>query len=764
MHKKAILSFVVLGLILFRISSASVVSRIQVEGNRSVNQSLVVNMSGLVVGSELRPGLVQEAVRRIYTMSLFSDVQILGEETPQGVDLTIQVKEFPRVKEVQISGNSKIKKEELIEKTAISGGKVTTPVDVKVAVDAVKALYDEKGYLSARVESELINTDMPGEVILKLNIDEGRKVRISKIYIEGVQAFKPSKIAKQMKNKEDRWWRGGGFKAEQYDEDKEKIIEFYKREGYLDAQIVSDSIWYGPENKDLFIRIRLNEGERYQFGEVSWEGNQLFSSEKLDRTVKFKPGEVYSQEKYDETLGEVYSLYQEEGYLYVQVDDKTTTRGNVVNVSCSIAEGVPANVNYINIVGNTKTKDKVIRRELSIFPGQRFRRSLLMRSLRDVTYLDYFSNVEPDYEVLDNGDIDLAIKVEEKPTGQFTFGAGYSAVDKLVGNIGVGIPNLFGNGQQLKLNWDFGKTTHTVELSFTEPWFRDTPTSVGFDVYQVSRNWYDDYTEETAGFGLRLGRRLSWPDNYFRIYWRYRWEQIEYYDFSSDGLADTTSYIYLLSQVDWPRKSGTTSLTVVRDSRDVPQFATKGSVLSWSTEFGEKALGGDFSYQKHIFSASYYQGLLAKFVLGGSVKVGVLDGRDKNKAELYGERFTPGGTNSDGIIRGYSDGYLPSDNPDKTRTRGRSLLVYNVELQYPLVEQQMYVLAFADAGNTWLSGRQIRPFALEHKSENDLFRSMGVGVRLAIPGMGLVGFDFGYGFDYPDKGQWKPHFQFGTTF
>lgn len=764
MLRKAVFLFVLFGLFSCHASWGAVISGIQVEGNRSVDRSLMINMSGLAVGSELRPGLIQEAVRRIYAMNLFSDIEILGEDTSQGIELTITVKEFPRVKEVQISGNKKIKKEDLEKEINISTGKVTTPVDVKNAVDGIKSLYDEKGYLSARVESELINTELPGQVILKLQIDEGQKVKIKEIEVEGTQAFKPSKIRKQMKNKEDRWWRGGEFKPEQYQEDKEKIIEFYKKEGYLDAQIVSDSIWYGPQKKNLFIRIQLNEGEIFKFGQVSWSGNEVFDVEKLNQMIKFGEGDIYSQEKYDETLGNIYSLYQEDGYLYVQIQDRTTTRGNVVNIAYDIAEGVPANVNYVNIQGNTKTKDRVIRRELSIYPGQRFRRSLLMRSLRDVMYLDYFSNVEPDYEVLENGDIDLIIQVEEKPTGQFMFGAGYSARDKLVGNVGIGIPNLFGNGQHLKLNWDFGKTTHSVDLSFTEPWFRGTPTSVGFDIYQVNRDWYDDYTEENTGFSLRLGRRLRWPDNYFRVYWSYRWEKVRYYDFAEDALTDETSYIYLLSQVDWPRKTATSTFTVVRDSRDLPQFATRGSVLSWSTELGAEALGGDFSYNKHIFSASYYWSPLWKFVLVGKARAGVLDGRDKNKAELYAERFSPGGTDPDGMIRGYSDGYLPSDDPDRDRTRGRSVVTYNLELQYPLVEQQMYLLTFADAGNTWLSGRRVRPFALEHKSDRDLFRSLGLGVRLVIPGMGVVGFDFGYGFDYPSGGEWKPHFQFGTSF
>lgn len=769
MLTRAAVLFVLICLVLCQMSLGSVISGIQVEGNRSVDQSLIINMSGLLVGAELRPNLIQEAIRRIYAMNLFSDVLMEAEESEQGVGITITVKEFPRAGEVEISGNKKIKTEDVQEKMNISAGKVVTPVDVKAAVDGVKSFYDEKGYLSARIESELAGTHVPGEIILKLKIDEGKKVKIKKIYVEGAKAFKASKIRKQMKNKEDRWWRGGEFTPEQYEEDKDKIIEFYKKKGYLDAQILSDSIWYGPEKRNLFIRITLEEGQTYTFGQVSWEGNQLFPSEELDRLVKFKKGDTYSQEKYEETLGEIYSLYGEDGYLYTQVEDKTSTRGNVVNITYSITEGVPANVHYVNIEGNTKTKEKVIRRELSIFPGQRFRRSFLVRSLRDVMYLDYFSNVEPDYEVLENGDIDLTIKVEEKPTGQFMFGAGYSARDKLVGNIGIGIPNLFGNGQNLKLNWDFGKRRNSVDFSFTEPWFKDTPTSVGFDVYRINRKWTDAYAEEKTGVGLRLGRRLRWPDNYFRVYWRYRWEQVRYYDFSlitvTDPETGEASQVYHpLKDISWPRNTATTSFTVVRDSRDLPQFATKGSVVSWNTEVGAELLGGHFSYHKHIFDGSYFLEAFWNIVFIAHMRAGVLDGRDGDSGALFWERFAPGGTDPDGMIRGYSDGSIGPRDAQGFERRGRSLLVYNLEMQYPLVEQQMYLLAFADAGNAWLTGRQMRPFALEHKSDRDLFRSLGLGVRLVIPGMGVIGFDFGYGFDYPDQGEWKPHFQFGTSF
>ena len=286
----------------FRISSAAIVSGLEVRGNRSVDSSLIINMSGLAVGSEIRSNTVQDAIKRIYVMNLFSDIQIYGTETESGINLTISVKEYPRVRDVDISGNAKMKTAEIKEKLNITIGKVITPVDTKSAVDKIKSLYNEKGYLTAQIYSELIQTDYPGQVILKLEIDEGKKVKIKKIYVLGNKAVKASKVKKQMENKEDRWWRGGEFKPDKYDEDKEKIIDFYKKDGFLDALIISDSLWYDSTKKNLFIQIVLNEGERYRFGQVSWEGNKLFTTEKLNQMVKFKNKEIYSQKKYEETM------------------------------------------------------------------------------------------------------------------------------------------------------------------------------------------------------------------------------------------------------------------------------------------------------------------------------------------------------------------------------------------------------------------------------------------------------------------------------
>lgn len=774
-------------------SQKPLISEIDIEGNITVDRSLIINMSGLTRGMEIDTYLLQDVIKRIHNMGYFSDVQIKGEETIDGKKLIIVVREYPKLEEIQIKGNKKIKSEDIKEKLRVYEGQMISPSQIKEEVKNIKSLYEEKGYLLAIIESEVLGTEKEGEVILKFNIDEGKKVKIKKIEIEGNKVFSDGKIKKQMKNKQDSFFRSGSFNSEEYEKDKERVVQFYKKKGYLDADITSDSIWYSPSKKKMYIKLQIYEGDKYHFGEVSFSENVLFSFDELKDQLEFETGEVYNQEKFDKSLAGLHSIYMEEGYIYVRVLDNISTKGSRVDIRYQITEGAPARVHKIDIEGNTKTKEKVIRRELFIKPGQIFRRSLLMRSLRDVTYLNYFSNVIPDYRVLENGDIDLIIKVEEKPTGQVSFGAGYSERDKLIGTIGLGTPNLFGNGQQLQLNWDFGKRKNSIQLSFTEPWFRDTPTSVGFDIYNLNRRWYTDFTEGRRGLSFRLGRRLTWPDNYFTIFCRYRIEDVKYYDFQTyDG--NVVKEWRHLAEIKWPQRTSSFDFTIQRDSRDLPQFATSGSKVFWRAEFAGGILGGDWSYHKHIFEASKFIKTLWKFVLAIKGRVGIIDAYSldtkipyihttpellprghtleypfKEVIVPYSERFSPGGVDPDGVIRGYPDGTIGPMGPLGYRIRGRSVLVYNIEYQFPIVEQQIYALLLADLGNAWLTGRQIQPFAFKN-----LYKSLGFGVRLVVPGMGIIGFDMVYGFDYNslgepdvkerDHGEWRPHFNFGTTF
>jgi len=469
----------------------------------------------------------------------------------------------------------------------------------------------------------------------------------------------------------------------------------------------------------------------------------------------------------------------------------------------------------VNIVGNHKTKEKVIRREISMLPGKVFNQSLLIRSVRDCMALNYFESVVPTPLELPNGDVDLEFEVKEKRTGEIMAGAGYNSVDKLVGNVAMGIPNFRGEGQNLSFNIEFGARRNSFSLSFTEPWLMGRPTLLGTSLYTTNRIWFSDYTESRQGGSVRIGRRLRWPDNYFRLYASYLLERNRFHDFD-DGYIDQNSYksayyydaqngdsrydatldetihgVYPGSIVSYNEEwlaASRASFTLRRDSRNLPQFATDGSIFAYTFENTGGLLGGFWHYQKHSFEVAKFIPLFWKVSLAAKVQYGVVTSPSGDDHILVSDRFTPGGTDYDGIVRGYDGGTLTPDSlvqgtdtayfyydsnpligvdpPDDTlfnsyttRVRGKYMLVTNIELQIPIAEQQIYGLLFFDAGNSWLHRRDIKPLT-------GLYKGTGVGFRVIVPGIGTIGFDFAYALDnYRGSGKgWKPHFQIGSTF
>ena len=734
------------------------ISHVEVKGNKTVDVTLILGVADLSIGSTLTSTATQDAIKRIYGLGLFRDVTIEGDISGDNVALSLVVDEFPRLKEAIYYGNDKLDKKDLDEVLKVKVGQVVTSNLIQNSVNAMLEIYREKGFYLAEVEYELGEENDQGFVDITFNIKEKRKVRIDKVEFIGNEAFTDGKLRGRMSNKQKSFFRSGSFNKSKFPEDKEKVIEFYNKKGYVDAHIVHDTVILHDDQRNLTIQIEVEEGLRYRFGGASFAGQELFTEEQLSSKMKFDEGDVYNREKYEESVGELYSMYQEEGHIHVRIFDNLTTRDSTVDLAFEISEGVPAKINMINIEGNTKTKEKVIRRELFSAPGRTFRRSILMRSVRNVMVLNYFEKVEPDFKVLENGDVDLILRIAEKPTGQFNVGAGYSGQDKLVGTLGLGIPNFRGNGQNVSLNIEFGGRRNSFSIGFTEPWLLDTPTTFGVDVYNQNRRWYEDFTEGRRGFGVRLGRRLSWPDDYFRVYWRYRLEDVKYYDFSSNyaGVEDDPFSLRRYGE-RWLRTSSM-SITLVRDSRDLPQFATRGSVLSFQSEYSGGIIGGDWRYNKHIFQVSKFQRVLWKFVLALKARYGVIFAPKGEEYVPYAEKFSPGGTDPDGFIRGYDDGRVTPRTPSGAYLRGRSLTVYNAELQFPLVEQQVYGLLLADAGNSWTEPYDMRPF-----DPASLYGSYGFGFRLVVPGIGIIGFDIARGISTSDNG-WKPHFQIGTTF
>lgn len=789
--------------------SFNVVS-VEVKGNKAASTSLILSVAGIKPGDQLSSSTTQDAVRRLYGLQFFQDVAIEAEEVTGGIAITIKVRELPRLSGIEFDGNSRIKTKDLQEKLKIEPGAYLSPQLVFDKKNEIINLYGEKGFFLARATPRLTYSADSSEVVLKYDIEEGSKVKVENVVLTGNVRVPAKDIISKMRNRKRGFLKSSNFDKEKYPEDKDKIIEYLHKEGYVDAYLKSDSIAIDTARNRMTIFLDIHEGPRYYFGKTEWKGNEVFAERELQRVLKFKEGSVFNQEKYDESTYEVYYLYQEKGYLHIRLIDDLRTRDSVIDISFDIVEGLPSEVNLVKIIGNNKTKEKVIRREMKMRPGQIYRRSLMMRSIRDIMQLNYFAKVEPDIQPLATGDVDVIMKVEEKPTGQISAGAGYSAQDKFVGTFGLGIPNFRGMGQNLNFNIDIGSRVNSYSISFTEPWLFSTPTQLGADLYYTNRRWYEDYTEGRRGGSLRIGRRLRWPDNYFRVYARYRFEGDRYYDFS-DGYANNyrklrINYYFLPGGTvpydttasfgdiipgslldygeDWFNASSV-QLTLERDSRNLPEFATSGSILSYSFENTGKALGGYWEYQKHLFSGAKFIPVLGKLALAGKVTFGAIHAPGGDEKILEFDRFSPGGVGYLGTVRGYDDGSLTPDTGavstteyywltyvddttavlDTTTTRrvytanvrGKYLLVGNLELQFPIIENQLYLLAFYDIGNSWLKSGQIRM--------DDLYAGVGIGFRLSVPGIGTIGFDFGYPLD-DRRGQtrgWKPHFQVGTT-
>jgi outer membrane protein insertion porin family len=737
------------------------ITAIELSDSVGADSFLVLNSSGLIPGELLTADKLQEAIKRIYAIGLYADVVIKGEKAGNGVKIRIETKQYPRLAEIRYKGNKKVKTKNLKKQVNLTEGRIVSPGAIKNCVEAIKKLYEEKGYLLAQVESSIEpDKTNPGRVVVTLRIDEGQKVRIKNITFTGNAAFSDDKLRGKLGNKRKSFFRSGSFDSEKYNEDKKKIVDFYKERGYIDAVVTGDSIWYSNDLRWMYIRLRIKEGPLYYFGKFTWKGNSVLDDSKVASAFKVKEGQTYNEDKYQKSLSKLYELYQDEGYWYTRIEEHKSPRDVIMDVEFEISEGEPAYVKMINIAGNTKTKEKVIRRELKIKPDTIFKRSILTRSLRDVMILNFFKDVQPDLAVRDDNNIDLTLKIEEKETGTFSMGAGYSAQDKLVGTIGLGFPNFFGGGQTVSLDAEYGSARLTFNLSYYEPWFRDTPTSIGLNIYYQERVYTDWFTEGTRGGSIQVGRRLRWPDNYCRIYGGYRLEELKYYSWTSSYVADNVDNAYSVDKFSWPKISSVATISLERDSRDLAQFATKGSVYSWAGSLAGTVLGGSYNYWKQIYNIHYYYTPFWKFSFSAKGKWGLVAGIKHGDGDVpFSERFTPGGTDTDGLIRGYNDSEIGPRSASGGYLGGRSEVIYNAELTVPIAEQQFYVLLFADAGNAYLTGDGLR----DHMFSN-FYKSAGFGFRVVAPMIGIIGFDFGYPFNGDNRGKLKPHFQIGRGF
>ena len=844
-----------------RLVSKYKIRSIKVVGNEYFDESLLLSLSTLNIGDEVQiPGgdNFSKAIRKLMDQNYFSDVSIyITDLQDKEIDVEINVVERPRLSRFNFIGVKKTEKDELSGKTGLTPNRVITENMKITAIEGIKKFYAEKGFQDATVViKEQKDAARKNNLLLDFVVDRGPKVRINNINFGGnkIDETKLKKSLKEIHEKSrmtlyplndkpvivkttpytfDEYLQekgyltftktrkilnpylriklsGSKFNPKKYDEAKDNLLNYYNSLGFRDAVIEKDTVYHNAAG-NLNIDMQMREGKKYYFGNLTWRGNTKYSDSLLSSILNIKKGDIYNREILYNKLGktptaeggDVSGLYQDDGYLFFRIDPiETAVYNDTIDFEIRVMEGPQATIKTVRIAGNEKTKDFVIRREIRTIPGDKFSRTLLIRSQREIAQLNYFDQEKIKMDPIPNaedGTVDINYGVEEKSSDQLELSAGWGGYIGLTGTLGVTFnnfssKNLFnkkawdplpmGDGQKLSVRVQSnGKAFRSTNFTFTEPWFGGIKrNSLTFSVYNTkygqsydlltgmyNPNAADQRYISTTGATLTFARQLTWPDDYFSF---------------STGINFTryTLKNYAIDPYNLPNFSNgnvnnlNLRLALQRTSIDQPLFPRTGSTFLLSAQLTPpySAFDPNFSkksnpyelleYHKWRFNGEWYVPLgkpageehNKQFVMKFAAKFGFLGRYDQNLGISPFERFQLGdaGLSNQFALLGYDiiaqRGYPvyessnPKINPDQQSSRQKFTMFnkYAVELRYPLslaASSTIYALTFFEAANGWYSMKDYNPFNLR--------RSVGVGMRFYLPMFGLLGFDYGIGID-----------------
>ncbi len=733
------------------------VKSIEVIGNKTISIATILSKIKTRVGQDYLQGVVSDDLKRLYNTGYFSDIRVDRQLEDGAFKVSIFVEEKPIIEEITFSKTKYIKGKVLKKKIKSIVGKFLDNKDLKDDEKTILALYEKKGLTSAEIKAETFVDEATNKASIHFVVQEGQKIRISQINIFGNESFSDRKIRKVIKTKPKKFVISSGFlKEDELDEDMDRIVSFYEQQGYIDASVdyKVDTLGKG----DIEVDIQIKEGRRYSVGDVTVSGNQVISDKEVLRVMnEITPGGVFSREKLGVDVANIRTLYFDRGYIFARVSESTSLDSGTgkVGVRIEILEGDVAYVERVRIEGNTRTKDRVIRRELKMLPGDRFDGEQLRKSKERLTSMGYFEDVSFDIEDTGAPDRkDLVVQVKEAKTGTFSFGGGFSTVDRIVGFIEVeqrnfdimNWPTFTGGGQQLEVRAETGSSRSNYRLSFTEPWMFGHPISGGFDAFRSERDREDDtgyaYDEKRTGGVLRLGKRFS--DRYSGNV-SYKLEEVEIENFEAGVSAD------LLAEAGENLVS-TLGFGFTADGRNSFINPTKGWISRHDLDFAGSWLGGDKDFIRYQTSNSVFIPLKWKSVLEFRLRAGVVDAiSDSNKVPIF-ERFFAGGASS---IRGYDERDVgPLDTAVLDPIGGEAMLVGNIEYTIPVI-QYIKLAAFYDIGNVWAD---IKDFG------GGNFKSgVGLGLRVKTP-IGPINLDYGYPLDdVPTEADREGKFYFSVS-
>jgi outer membrane protein insertion porin family len=755
----------------YRIASISVL------GNKFYDSKTIVNYSNLKENMEIAipSDETRDAIKKLWSLGLFSNVALyVDKKFGKDVYLVIQVQELPRVEGIDITGNDKISKSDITDRIGLTNGEVVQDQKLKDIEYNLVKYYTDEGYSLAEVTvDKLISSN--NEAHIRIKIKEGHKLTVRDISFEGNSGLKSKDLKKAMDNTSEKvWWKfwdGATFDKAKFEEDKKSIINFCKEKGYRDAEITGEDLKLSKDKEDIFIKLKINEGIKYYINSIGFEGNKIYPDSVLMTRLDLKKGDVYNFKKLslnlygNETETDISALYYDNGYLNYSTDiDEKVVDKNKLDLKIKISENNQFKFGLVSFDGNDKTQDKVLRRELYTVPGDYFNRANVKRSMQQLNALNYFNpeKLNQDLTLENDSIVNIKYLVQERSSDQFNASVGYSGSFGMTGSLGLTFNNFDiahpfsgGAGQILNFSWQFGEagTYRTFSIGFQEPWFMNTPTSLGFNLFDTRTNYTYDI-RETGGMGS-IGRRFKFPDDYFRGDWSFKVQSTDV--INGGGYYQTGK-----------RDQFSIRQTITRSTVFDPMFPLTGTKIANSTELsGGPFLPGDIEFIKNIFMTETYTPLIRnqKLVLYTNFNFSFVNPIGSDRYLPPTELFYMGGNGlayNTIALRGYDDRNIGPKNSSLSPLGGKVAIKYGLELRYPISLDPfpIFALVFAEAGNIWADISKTDPF--------DLRRSIGFGTRLYLPAVGLVGFDFGYGFDRLIEDRVNPalvfHFQFGKGF
>tara|TARA_B100001996_G_scaffold381723_1_gene371756 strand:- start:3490 stop:6078 length:2589 start_codon:yes stop_codon:yes gene_type:complete len=819
------------------------IGEIKVSGNTSFSPITIVTFSGLREGDAISiPGeKLSNAIKKLWGSNLFSSVNVYKTKVEDGIiNLEIELYDLPELRELEVTGVKKRKIEEIIKENKLQTGVKVTENLITTTKNYLENKYKKKGFLNAKViikTEEILDSTKKSKVKMTLDIVKGNKIKINEIRFNGIEELKAKTLEKAMKDtkrrKFYRIFKRSKYVPDDFKEDLSRIVDKYKENGFRDARIISDTV-LNNDDQDIDVSISLIEGSKYTFGKIDYLGNSVYTDQQLNQILKIKEGDTYNgvelekriADRSDPDADDLSNLYQNNGYLFSSITPvEVNADGNIIDLEIRINEGKPAYFNKITVIGNNKTNDHVIYREIRTRPGQLYSKANVFRSLRELGQLGFFDPqlISPDFKNINpnDGTVDLEYTLVETGSSQIELQGGYGG-GGFIGTIGLSFNNFsikdifkkeaynpipMGDGQRLALRLQASRFYTVNSFNFTEPWLGGKrPVQFSVQLSQTKQFMFNPYNYTAdkskyfniSGVSVGLAKRLTVPDDYFTLS---QFIGYQYYDLNEyntglftfgNGSSNNLSYTVALSRnntyTDPIYPTGGSNFTLsakltfpysafndvdykaLKDERNdlVDQLAIDPSDISAGDRIAEidQERYKWLEFYKIKFKGEWFTALTKKLVLRPAFEFGFLGAYNNDRGVIPFERFFLGGDgmgmyNLDGRenipLRGYPNQSLSAQDGGSIYNK------YSLELRYPISlgeQAKIFALTFVEGGASYNSFRDFDPFLLK--------RSAGIGVRLFMPQFGLLGIDFGHGFD-PVPGQstkhgWETHFIFGQNF